>query len=123
MTNPMTKMYQEMDNFVAVKACVYKRGNEYATVLCTVPSDRVGCDLMQMRDGSIRPVSGGTYIRVIGRMLISPLSPTTLTNYERYLEKEGWEFVFTVKEARGQACKRAFEICRTTISVAKRFLR
>lgn len=123
MNNTMIKMRQEMDNFVAVKACVYKRGNEYATVLCTVPSGSGGCDLMRMRDGSIRPVSGGTYIRAIGRKLISPLSLMTLTDYERYLEKEGWEFAFTVKEARGKPTREAFEICRTTISVARRFLR
>ena len=123
MNNTMIEMRREMDNFVAVKACVYKRGNEYATVLCTVPSGSSSCDLMRMRDGSIRPVSGGTYIRAIGRMLISPLSLTTLTVYERYLEKEGWEFAFTVKEARGKHVKEAFEICRTTISVAKRFIR
>lgn len=123
MTNAMTKMYQEMNNFVTVKACVYKRGNEYATVLCTVPSGSGGCDLMRMRDGSIRPVSGGTYIRALGQGLITPLSLMTLTVYERYLEKEGWKFAFTVKEARGKHVKEAFEICRTTISVAKKFLR
>ena len=123
MNNPMTKTYQEMNNFVAVKACVYKRGNEYATVLCTVPSDSGSCDLVRMRDGSIRPDSGGTYIRAIGRMLISPLSLMTLTDYERYLKKEGWEFAFTVKEARGKHVKEAFEVCRTTIKIAKRFLR
>ena len=123
MNNPMTKTYQEMNNFVTVKACVYKRGNEYATVLCTVPSGSGSCDLMRMRDGSIRPDSCGTYIRAIGRMLISPLSPTTLTDYERYLEKEGWKFAFTVKEARGKHVKEAFEICRTTIKVARRFIR
>lgn len=123
MNNPMIETRREMDNFVAVKACVYKRGNEYATVLCTVPSDKVGCDLIRMRDGSILPASGGTYIRAIGRKLISPLSCTTLTDYERYLEKEGWKFAFTVKEARGKHVKEAFEICRTTISVAKKFLR
>ena len=122
MSNPMIKMYQEMNNFVTVKACVYKRGNEYATVLCTVPSGSGSCDLMRMRDGSIRPDSCGTYIRAIGRMLISPLSPTTLTVYERYLEKEGWKFAFTVKEARGKHVKEAFEICRTTIKVARRFI-
>ena len=123
MNNPMTEMRREMDNFVAVKACVYKRGNEYATVLCTVPSDSGSCDLMRMRDGSIRPDSYGTYIRALGQGLITPLSPMTLTNYERYLEKEGWEFTFTVKEARGKHVKEAFEICRTAISVAKRFVR
>lgn len=123
MNNIMSEMYREMNNFVTVKACVYKRGNEYATVLCTVPSDKVGCDLIRMRDGSILPASGGTYIRAIGRKLISPLSPMSLTAYERDLETEGWEFAFTVKEARGKHVKEAFEICRTTISVAKRFLR
>lgn len=121
MNNTMIKMRQEMDNFVAVKACVYKRGNEYATVLCTVPSDGVGCDLMRMRDGSIRPDSCGTYIRAIGRKLISPLSLMTLTDYERYLKKEGWEFAFTVWTARGKHVKEAFEICRTIISGARRF--
>lgn len=123
MSNPMIKMYQEMNNFVTVKACVYKRGNEYATVLCTVPSDSGSCDLMQMRDGSIRPLSCGTYIRAIGRMLISPLFLMTLTDYERYLEKEGWKFAFTVKEARGKHVKEAFEVCRTTISAARKFIR
>lgn len=123
MNNTMIEMRQEMDNFVAVKACVYKRGNEYATVLCTVPAKGVGCDLMRMRDGSIRPDSWGTYIRAIGRKLISPLSLMTLTDYERYLEKEGWEFAFTVKEARGKQVKEAFEICRTTIRVARGLVR
>lgn len=123
MNNTMIKMQQEMDNFVAVKACVYKRGNEYATVLCTVPSGSGGCDLMRMRDGSILPASGGTYIRAIGRKLISPLSPMSLTAYERDLEKEGWGFAFTVKEARGKHVKEAFETCHATIRVAKRFLR
>lgn len=123
MNNTMIEMRQEMDNFVAVKACVYKRGNEYATVLCTVPANGVGCDLMRMRDGSIRPDSGGTYIRAIGRKLISPLSLMTLTDYERYLEKEGWEFAFTVKEARGKHVEEAFKTCHTTIRAARRFLR
>ena len=123
MNNPMTKTYQEMNNFVAVKACVYKRGNEYATVLCTVPSGSGSCDLMRMRDGSIRPDSCGTYIRAFGQKLITPLFPMTLTVYERYIEKEGWTFAFTVKEARGKHVKEAFEICRTTISAARRFLR
>ena len=123
MNNTMIEMRREMDNFVTVKACVYKRGNEYTTVLCTVPSGWGSCDLMRMRDGSIRPDSCGTYIRAIGRMLISPLFPMTLTVYERYLEKEGWKFAFTVKEARGKHVREAFEICRTTIKIAKRFLR
>lgn len=123
MNNIMSEMYREMNKFVAVKACVYKRGNEYATVLCTVPSDKVGCDLMRMRDGSILPASGGTYIRTMGRKLISPLSPMALTDYERYLEKEGWKFTFTVKEARGKHVEEAFKTCHTTIRVARRFLR
>ena len=123
MNNPMIEMRREMDNFVAVKACVYKRGNEYATVLCTVPSGWGSCDLMRMRDGSIRPDSCGTYIRAFGQKLITPLFPMTLTVYERYLEKEGWKFAFTVKEARGKHVKEAFEICRTTIKVARRFIR
>lgn len=119
----MAKMYEEMNNFKVVKACVYKRGNEYATVLCTVPSGSGSCDLMRMRDGSIRPDSYGTYIRALGQGLITPLSPMTLTDYERYLKKEGWEFAFTVKEARGKHVKEAFEVCRTTISAARRFIR
>ena len=123
MNNIMSEMYREMNKFVTVKACVYKRGNEYATVLCTVPSDKVGCDLMRMRDGSILPASGGTYIRAIGGKLISPLSPMTLTDYERYLEKEGWGFAFTVKEARGKHVEEAFETCLTIIRMARRFLR
>lgn len=123
MANTMFEMLREMDNFVVVKACVYKRGNEYATVLCTVPSNGVGCDLVRMKDGSIRPASGGTYIRAIGRKLFSPLSPMTLTDYERYLEKEGWQFAFTVKEARGKRAREAFETCRATIKVARRFVR
>ena len=123
MNNPMIEMRREMDNFVAVKACVYKRGNEYATVLCTVPANGVGCDLIKLKDGSIRPDSWGTYVRAIGRKLISPLSCTTLADYERYLEKEGWEFAFTVKEARGKHVKEAFEICRATIKVARSVIR
>ena len=100
-----------------------RRENEYTTVLCTVPSDSGRCDLMRMRDGSIRPDFCGTYIRAFGQKLITPLFPMTLTVYERYIEKEGWTFAFTVKEARGKQVKEAFEICRTAISVAKRFIR
>lgn len=123
MNNAMTKMYQEMNNFVTVKACVFKRGNEYATVLCTVPPERLGCDLKQLKDGSIRPDSYGTYIRVMGRKLITPLFPMTLTSYEKYLKREGWSFAFTVKEARGKQVIEAFNTCRAVISVARRILR
>lgn len=123
MNNTMTKMYQEMNNFVTVKACVFKRGDEYATVLCTVPPDKCGCELKQMRNGSIHPDSYGTYIRVMGQELITPLLPTTLTSYETYLKREGWSFVFTVKEARGRKVREAFSTCRAVISVARRILR
>lgn len=123
MNNPVIELRREMDNFIVVKACIYKRNNEYTTVLCTVPSDSGSCDLKRMNDGSIRPDSLGTYIRVIGQKLITPLCPITLTAYEHYLEKEGWKFAFTVKEARGKRVKEAFEICRTTIKVARRFTR
>lgn len=122
MNNTMTKMYQEMNDFVTVKACVFKRCNEYATILCTVPSEKFGCDLKQMRDGSICPDSYGTYIRVMGRELITPLSPMPLTNYEKYLKKEGWTFAFTVKEARGKQVIDAFDTCRAVISVARKIL-
>lgn len=123
MNNTMTKMYQEMNNFVTVKACVFKRGNEYATILCTVPSENFGCELKQMKDGSIRPDSYGTYIRALGRRVVTPLSPMTLSAYERYLEKEGWTFAFTVKKARGKHVREAFDTCGAVISVARRILR
>lgn len=123
MNNAMTKMYQEMNNFVTVKACVFKRGDEYATVLCTVLFGQFGCDLKQMRDGSIRPDSYGTYIRVMGRKLITPLFPMTLTSYEKYLKREGWSFAFTVKEARGKQVIEAFDTCRSVISIARKILR
>lgn len=123
MNNTMTKMYQEMNKFVTVKACVFKRGNEYATVLCTVPSEKFGCSFKQMRDGSIRPDSCGTYIRTLGRGLITPFCPMTLSAYERYLEKEGWAFAFTVKEARGKCVRESFNTCDAVISVARKILR
>lgn len=123
MNNTMVKMYQEMNNFVTVKACVFRRGDEYATILCTLPSEKVGCDLKQMKDGSIRPDSHGTYIRALGRELITPFSPMMLTTYERYLKREGWSFVFTVKEARGKQVREAFDTCSAVISIARKILR
>lgn len=119
----MGNVYKEMNNFIVVKACVFKQGNEYATVLCTVPPERLGCDLKQLRDGSIRPDSYGTYIRVMGRELITPLSSMTLSTYERYLEKEGWTFAFTVKEARGKHVEEAFDTCGAVIGIARKILR
>ena len=123
MNNTMTKMYLEMNNFVTVKACVFRRGSEYATILCTVPSEKFGCDLKRMRDGSIRPDSCGTYIRALGREVITPFSPMPLSAYEKYLKKEGWTFAFTVKEARGKHIKEAFNTCSAVISVARKILR
>ena len=123
MNSTMTNMHQEMNNFVTVKACVFKRGNEYATVLCTVPSEKFGCSFKEMRDGSIRPDSYGTYIRALGSGVVTPLSPMTLTAYERYLEREGWTFAFTVKEARGKHVREAFNTCSAVISVARKILR
>lgn len=123
MNNTIMNMYREMNGFITVKACVFKRNNEYATVLCTVHPDEFGCDIRQLRDGTVRPNSYGTHIRVLGRGLYSPLGSIPLTNYEKYLKREGWSFAFTVKEARGKQVIEAFDTCKAVISVARKILR
>ena len=122
--NIMNAMIEANKTYKVVKACVYKRGNEFATVLCTVAPEEYGlAEIRQMRDGSRRPSSYGTWIRVVGRNLMTPMCYMTLTNYERYLNKEGWEFAFSVKEVRGKSIREAFQTCHATIRIARKILR
>lgn len=130
MTENMIKAMVEFEkSLVCVKACVFKKNMssghfKYATVLCCVPQNDYGQEgLYFLKNGEKLPESSGTFIRTIGNNLMNPAYTETLSRYERYLEKEGWEFAFTVKKARGKPTKEAFEICRTTISVARGLVR
>lgn len=109
------------ENLVCVKAMIFKRENpsgidSYATVLCTVPKEDFGkTNLCRYANGKIHPDSFGTFIRAIGFELISPSKATCLSSYERYLEKNGWKFVTTVKSAVGKPKSCAFEHGRMMI--------
>lgn len=112
------------NTFVVAKAMIFQRIFEnghiiYATILCCVPSNdyekvKIGC-----WGNKPHPESCGTFIRAIGFELMSPNHIIPLTRYEKYLEKEGWEFITTVKSARGKTQKEAFEISRLTIETIK----
>lgn len=109
------------ENLVCVKAMIFKREwnssyVSYATVLCTVPKEDFGkANLCHYSNDKIHPDSCGTFIRAIGFELISTSKATPLFTYERYLEKNGWKFVTTVKSAVGKPQSRAFEYGRTMI--------
>lgn len=112
------------NSLVCAKAMVFERvfPNEhiaYATILCCVPSNDYGKVRIGCYDNKPYPESSGTFIRVIGYELMSPSRIIPLSRYEKYLEKEGWKFVTTVKSARGKAQKEAFEISRLTIDIIK----
>lgn len=112
------------NSLVCAKAMVFERNFfnghiAYATILCCVPSDQYGKIRIGCYDNKPYPESCGTFIRAIGFELMSPIGIFTLSRYEKYLEKEGWEFVTTVKSARGKSQKEAFEISRLTIDIIK----
>ena len=112
------------NTLVVVKAMIFQRifnnGHiAYATILCCVPSNAYGKVKVDCRGDKFHPESCGTFIRAIGFELISPNHIIPLTRYEKYLEKEGWKFVTTVKSARGKELTKAFEISRLTIKVIK----
>lgn len=112
------------NSLVCAKAMIFQRVFEnghiaYATVLCCVPSNDYGKVKVGRWGDKPHPESCGTFIRAIGYELMSPSRIIPLTRYERYLEKEGWKFVTTVKSARGKELKKAFETSRLTIEVVK----
>lgn len=112
------------NSLVCVKAMVFERAFPnghvaYATVLCCVPNEAYGKVKIGCLGGKPYPESSGTFIRAIGFGLMSPAKPIPLTCYERYLEKEGWKFLTTVKSARRQTPNEAFSTCRSTIEVIK----
>lgn len=97
------------DNLICVKAMVFKKGKEAATVLCCVPREQFdNARIIIDKEGKKYPSSCGTFIRVVGNDLMSPNSITSLTQYERYLKKEGWKFAVSVKFARGKTKCEAF---------------
>ena len=111
-------------SLVCVKSMVFQRVfnngyTAYATVLCCVPEGKYGEVKIGCYDNKPHPESPGTFIRAIGFGLISPNNIIPLTRYEEYLKKEGWEFVTTVKSARGKTQKEAFEISRLMINIIK----
>lgn len=112
------------NSLICVKAMVFNRKFNnghiaYATVLCCVPNEAYGKVKVECRGDKFHPESCGTFIRAIGFELISPHHIIPLTRYEKYLEKEGWKFLTTVKSARGKSQKEAFEASRLTIKVIK----
>ena len=112
------------DSLVCVKAMIFRRffpsGHiAYATVLCCVPKECYGKTKIVNYDGKCQPESCGTFIRAIGFELITPNRIIPLTRYEKYLEKEGWKFVSTIKSARNKKIKDAFELGRLTIETIK----
>lgn len=112
------------NSLVCAKSMIFQRIFEnghitYATVLCCVPSNDYGKVKVGCWGDKPHPESCGTFIRAIGYELMSPNRIIPLTRYEKYLEKEGWKFVTTVKSARGKELKKAFETSRLTIEVIK----
>lgn len=112
------------NSLVCAKAMVFERtfSNgyiDYATVLCCVPNDDYGKVRIGCYDNKSYPESSGTFIRAIGYELMSPTKPIPLTRYEKYLKKEGWRFLTTVKFARGKELKKAFETSHLTIKAIK----
>ena len=116
---------RELNNsLVCVKAMVFRKTFSigcvsYATVLCCVPKESYGKANLVTYDNHLQPDSCGTFIRAIGFELMSPVNLMPLSRYERYLEKEGWRFLTTVKSARGKELKKAFETSRLTIKAIK----
>lgn len=112
------------NSLICVKAMIFQRifsnGHiAYATVLCCVPKEDYGKVKIGSLDGKPHPESRGTFIRATGFELMSPIRAIPLSRYEKYLEKEGWKFVTTVKSARGKAKKEVFEASRLTIDIIK----
>ena len=111
-------------SLVCVKSMVFQRvfsnGHiAYATVLCCVPEEDYGKTKIGSWGDKPHPESCGTFIRAIGFELVSPNNIIPLTRYEKYLEKEGWKFITTIKSARGKTQKEAFEISRLMIDIIK----
>lgn len=112
------------NSLVCVKAMVFERKFNngyivYATILCCVPNEAYRKTKIGTWGDKPHPESCGTFIRAIGFELISPNHIIPLTRYEKYLEKEGWKFLTTVKSARGKTQKEAFETSRLTIEAIK----
>lgn len=108
------------DSLVCVKAMVFKRKNEAATVLCCVPREQFdNARIIIDKEGKKYPSSCGTFIRVVGNGLMSPNSITSLTQYERYLRKEGWKFTFSAKIARGKTKCEAFGVIKGLIGTLR----
>lgn len=112
------------NTLTVVKAMIFKRIFDnghiaYATVLCCVPNEAYGKVKVECRGDKFYPESCGTFIRAIGFELISPNHIIPLTRYEKYLEKEGWTFLTTVKSAKGKNVKEAFELGKTMIEAIK----
>lgn len=126
MNNIMTsEAIRALENsLTCVKAMVFERHFNnghiaYATVLCCVPNEAYGKVKIGCWNDKPHPESSGTFIRTVGYELMSPTKPIPLTRYEKYLEKEGWKFLTTVKSARRQTPNEAFNTCRSTIEVIK----
>lgn len=112
------------NSLICVKAMVFERKFNnghivYATILCCVPNEAYGKAKIGVWGDKPHPESNGTFIRAIGFELMSPTKPMPLTRYEKYLEKEGWKFLTTVKSAKRQIPNEAFDTCRAMIEAIK----
>ena len=110
-------------NLVVAKVMIFERREafkapEYATVLCCVPKESYGTSSLSFYDTK-HPTSCGTFIRVIGRDLMAPVGTMSLTKYEAYLKKEGWEFTMTIKSAKNKTKAEAFSLCHTMIKALR----
>lgn len=128
MTNAMKALKDFEGNLVVTKAMIFQKKLEtgstfYVPVLCCVPEE----DYHETCYGKIYDDARGTFIRFNGGCynggLLSTVSPMSLTNYERYLEQEGWSFFTTVPVAKGKKKFEALEICRDVIRIVVRILR
>ena len=103
-----------------VKAMVFTKGNNILTVVSAVPSSIYGkAELCQMRNGSFRPDSCGTFLYPqlmgIDSMVLRTPVNMTLSAYEEYLSSIGYRFCFTIKETRGKSVRDAFMFSRVFI--------
>lgn len=91
-----------------VKTMLFKRDKEVATVILSVPKERLGnCKMIPRKDGTVQPNSFGVFIDVLGKDLFTPKYAYPFTKYEAYLNSQGWEFVCVVKGTYGKTIEEA----------------
>ena len=116
-----------MESMKAVKVMIFtnKYNSNILTVVAAVPAERFGQVCLEETRGGCRPNSCGTtlYSALMGTDLSLIRAPITmpLTGYEAYLTAIGYQFRFTVKEARGKSIRNAWAFAR--VFIHGRFMR